>query len=120
MASALEVATYIVQKSPLMTTMKLHRLLYYSYVEYAKAADKPLFDEEFEAWRNGPVLRTLYQVHRGYYLAEKQLFTSTYDLDEQEQAAVEKALSRYLDIESNILSEKFVMRNHGCVLEKDC
>ena len=29
--------------------------------------DKPLFDEEFEAWANGPVCRELYNLHKGVF-----------------------------------------------------
>ncbi|MEE1314623.1 MAG: Panacea domain-containing protein [Faecalimonas sp.] len=34
----------------------------------------PLFDEEFEAWANGPVCVELFDVHRGMFVVDESLF----------------------------------------------
>ncbi|MCC6230530.1 MAG: SocA family protein [Phycisphaerales bacterium] len=39
--------------------MKLQKLLYFSQGWHLALGDRPLFDEDFEAWRWGPVLRSL-------------------------------------------------------------
>ena len=36
--------------------------------------DKPLFKEEIEAWANGPVVRALYDKHKGMFEVDAELF----------------------------------------------
>ena len=68
MASAHDVAAYILKKTPGgMTTWKLQKLVYYSQAWSLVWDDKPLFDEPIEAWANGPVVRALFNEHRGSY-----------------------------------------------------
>jgi uncharacterized phage-associated protein len=68
MASANDVAAYILkqQGSP-MTTWKLQKLVYYSQAWSLVWDEGPLFDEPIEAWANGPVVRALYDQHKGEY-----------------------------------------------------
>ena len=51
-----------------MTTMKLQKLAFYSQAESLARRGHPLFDEDFQAWRGGPVCRELYAQHRGKFL----------------------------------------------------
>ena len=48
--------------------MKLQKLLYYCQAWALVWDDKPLFKEKIEAWISGPVVRTLYNTHRGKFL----------------------------------------------------
>jgi hypothetical protein len=43
-----------------ITPLKLQKLMYFAYGVYAKNHEKPLFDECFQAWKNAPVLRTIF------------------------------------------------------------
>lgn len=43
-----------------ITPMKLQRILYFVASEYAKQTGKNLFDEQFQAWKYGPVLVSVY------------------------------------------------------------
>ena len=43
-----------------VTPMKLQRLVYFLYKEYYKRTGTLLFSEEFQTWRTGPVLPSLY------------------------------------------------------------
>lgn len=63
-----DVAQYIVRqfKEPI-TTMKLQKLVYLSQGWALAILGEELFDENFVAWRNGPVSRVLYSEHRGKY-----------------------------------------------------
>ena len=45
--------------------MKLQKLCYYAQ-GYALAESVRLFDEDFQAWQHGPVIRSLYDKYRGY------------------------------------------------------
>jgi uncharacterized phage-associated protein len=67
MASAHDVAAYILRKLGPMTAMKLQKLVYYCQAWSLVWDDKPLFQEEVQAWANGPVVRELYDRHKGQY-----------------------------------------------------
>ncbi len=47
--------------------MKLQKLVYYSQAWSLVWDEKPLFEEAIEAWANGPVVRELFDYHRGMY-----------------------------------------------------
>ncbi len=66
--SVFDVATYIMEKISRCTTMKLQKLLYYCQAWYLVWNERPLFSERIEAWANGPVIRELYQFHKGLYI----------------------------------------------------
>lgn len=67
MASVLDVAEYILQKMGPISAMKLQKLVYYSQAWSLVWDDAPLFAEPIEAWANGPVVRKLYEAHRGQF-----------------------------------------------------
>lgn len=71
MANAIDVAAYILNQFGSVTTMKLQKLVYYTQVRYLVTYGRPLFDDEIQAWANGPVTPNLYQVHRGRYMLRK-------------------------------------------------
>lgn len=66
-ASIRDVAAYILDKHGPMTAMKLQKLCYYAYGYHLAWEERPLFDEPFEAWANGPVSPDLYRAHRGRF-----------------------------------------------------
>lgn len=65
--SAFDVASYVLQKIGSCTTMKLHKLLYYCQAWSLVWDERPLFNENIEAWANGPVVREIFSYHRGLY-----------------------------------------------------
>ncbi len=67
MASVFDVAAYILKKRGPMTAMKLQKLVYYSQAWSLVWDEKPLFRERIEAWANGPVVRKLYESHKGAF-----------------------------------------------------
>lgn len=64
MASVFDVAAYILERQGPMTTWKLQKLVYCQAWSLVWD-DDVLFPEEIEAWANGPVVRELYNAHRG-------------------------------------------------------
>ena len=69
MASIFDVAKYILTKQGTMSAWKLQKLCYYSQAwSLAWSDGVPLFDENFQAWANGPVCKELYNYHRGKYI----------------------------------------------------
>lgn len=66
--SVFDVAAYVLSKLKECTTMKLHKLLYYCQAWQLVWTETPLFRERIEAWANGPVIKSLFNVHRGLYI----------------------------------------------------
>ncbi|HEX9737104.1 MAG TPA: type II toxin-antitoxin system antitoxin SocA domain-containing protein [Thermoanaerobaculia bacterium] len=67
MATVHDVAAYILERSGEMTTMKLQKLVYYAQAWSLVWDEAPLFPQRVEAWANGPVVRELYDAHRGKF-----------------------------------------------------
>jgi uncharacterized phage-associated protein len=67
MVSANDVAAYILVKMGCMTTMKLQKLIYYAQAWSLVWDEEALFSEKIEAWANGPVVRELYDRHKGRF-----------------------------------------------------
>lgn len=49
-----------------MTNLKLQKLLYYAQSLHLALLDEPLFEEEMQAWRNGPVCPSAYHYYSNY------------------------------------------------------
>jgi hypothetical protein len=64
----IDVATYILERTDTVTTMKLQKLAFYSQAQHLAQYESPLFPEAFQAWRGGPVAPELYALHRGKFL----------------------------------------------------
>ncbi len=62
-----DVAAYILQKLGPMSVMKLQKLAYYCQAWSLVWDESPLFGENIEAWANGPVIRELFNFHRGQF-----------------------------------------------------
>lgn len=76
MATVFDVACYILeQKSPL-TTVKLQKLVYYCQAWSLVWDEQPLFDEQIQAWANGPVIPDLFKHHKGKFNITKSNFSS--------------------------------------------
>ncbi len=67
MATVFDVAKYILETKGCMSTWKLQKLCYYAQAWAIAWTEAPLFDEEFEAWSNGPVCPVLFGAHRGKF-----------------------------------------------------
>lgn len=65
MANVLDIARYILETKGETSAMKLHRLCYYSQAWALAWTGKPLFEEDFQAWGNGPVCPELFAAHEG-------------------------------------------------------
>jgi len=66
MASAFDVARYIIKSLP-TDNLKLQKLLYYCQAVHLVLYDKnPLFHEEIEAWDYGPVVPAVYKEYRNH------------------------------------------------------
>lgn len=68
MASVHDVAAAIIEASGPMSAMKLQKLVYYCQAWHLVWDGNPLFGNPIEAWADGPVVRELYDEHRGRYM----------------------------------------------------
>ncbi len=76
MATAFDVAQYILNKYGSMSAMKLQKLVFYSQAWSLVWDDAPLFANKIEAWANGPVVRDLYENHRGKFQIDGNTFAT--------------------------------------------
>lgn len=92
-----DVAQYILEKQGAMSAMKLQKLVYYSQAWSLVWDDQPLFDNKIEAWANGPVVRELYEAHRGKFEVNNSDF-STYarqELSPSQKETINTVLEAY-------------------------
>lgn len=106
MVSVLDVARYILEQTGPTTTMKLQKLVYYCQAWSLAWDDEPLFDEEFQAWANGPVCPELFDKHRGEFrISESKLAGYNAKLTDAQRETVRKVLAYYGDKEPHWLGE---------------
>lgn len=70
MVTALNIANNILHRSfednIELTPMKLQRLIYLTYKEFYKQTDTLLFEDKFEVWKYGPVIRNVNTAFKKY------------------------------------------------------
>lgn len=94
---AVDVAAYILREQGPMPALKLQKLVYYSQAWSLVWDDKPLFEEEIEAWANGPVIRNLYEQHRRQFMVHDISVGNPECLGEVERETVAAVLEFYAD-----------------------
>lgn len=107
--SILHVARKIVElmQDKGLTPLKLQKLAYYCQAWSLVWEGRPMFDEEFEAWANGPVNTRLYSKHKGTFGIGNDFLTqySGFKFDEQDLHTIESVLAFYGNKEPFYLSE---------------
>lgn len=89
-----------------MSAMKLQKLCYYAQAWALTWTERELFPEEFEAWANGPVVRSLYNEHRGEYLISREFQSGNKaNLTPEQAAIIDTVLSYYGDKDPQWLSD---------------
>lgn len=108
MASILDVAAHVLRRKGRMTTMKLQKLCYYSQGWSLAWDGEPIFDEQFEAWANGPVAPALFDAHRGMFSidAADLLAGDPARLTDDQIETIEAVLAAYGELSGRELSDK--------------
>ncbi|MGE5298684.1 MAG: Panacea domain-containing protein [Acidobacteriota bacterium] len=90
-----------------ITPLKLQKLTYYCQAWSLVWEERPLFDEEFQAWANGPVNQELFAKHKGKYILEDNFLAeySNYDFNDADMHTIQTVLNFYGDKEPFFLSE---------------
>ncbi len=97
MASALDVAQYILDQQGPMTTMKMQKLVYYCQAWSLVWDGKPIFSEDIQAWASGPVVRELYQAHKGAFLIDRLQGANVENLSTEARETTDAVLRAYGD-----------------------
>jgi len=105
MATVFDVAQYILKKLGALPAMKLQKLVYYAQAWSLVWDEKPLFENRIEAWANGPVVRDLYELHRGQFTVAELAKGDSNALSGTEQETVDNVLQFYGDKPSQWLSD---------------
>jgi len=101
------VAGYILKKQGMMSAMKLQKLVYYCQAWSLVWDDKPLFSNKIEAWANGPVVRELYEKHRGQFQVSHIDFPFSNDtLTETQKETIDTVLDAYGSKSAQWLSDQ--------------
>lgn len=100
---ALTIAKYIIQKSneeghP-VSNLQLQKMLYYIQREFLQRRNSPLFNDDFEAWRFGPVVPDVYRK----YCGSAALPLTLYDFDSFD--GIDESTKEMMD---PVISEKAV------------
>jgi uncharacterized phage-associated protein len=95
MARVDDVAAAILQRQGQMSTWKLQKLVYYCQAWHLVWEEKPLFDEPIQAWANGPVVRSLYDRHRGQFSVSSWRNGDASRLTPEESSTVDAVLGTY-------------------------
>lgn len=105
MLTCFDVAAFILQKKGEMTAMKLQKLVYYCQAWSLVWDEAPLFPEQIEAWANGPIVRGLFQAHRGKYMVSDIPYGDPNKLDTTQKETVQAVIDYYGNKSSQWLSD---------------
>lgn len=108
MATVFDTAKYILERQGPMSTWKLQKLCYYSQAWSLAWTERPLFDEDFEAWSNGPVCPVLFRKHKRRFMisAENLDIGDSSNLTEDQKDTINNVLESYGEKEPYDLREQ--------------
>jgi len=106
MANVFDTAGYILNKYGTLSTMKLQKLCYYAQVRSLVWDDAPLFEEDFQAWANGPICPELFFKTQGKYSVNARDETGgTGDLTDNQKDTIDTVLDYYGSHDAQWLSQ---------------
>jgi len=105
MSNVFDVAQYILQRKGPMTAMKLQKLVYYCQAWSLVWDEKPIFKERIEAWASGPVVRELYEEHKGKFQISDLEKGSIDNLNLEQRETIDAILQAYGDKPAQWLSD---------------
>jgi uncharacterized phage-associated protein len=105
MVSVHDVAAYMLKRRA-MTAMQLQKVVYYAQGWHLAWTAHRLFAAPIEAWANGPVVRRLYDVHRGQFGLSSWPTGDPAELSELERGTVDRILATYGTKSAEWLSDR--------------
>lgn len=87
-------------QADIITHLKIQKLVYYAQGLHLAYFEKPLFDENIEAWKHGPVVKELYDSFKQYgrkdlMLVFNDIQESDLDLSDNEKYIIKMAFNEY-------------------------
>ncbi|MDO4258092.1 MAG: Panacea domain-containing protein [Actinomycetaceae bacterium] len=107
-ATIVDVARYILRHfKDAIPTRKLQKLAYFSQGWSLGLRGCPIFADDFEAWRYGPVSRRLFELHRGMYtISERELSGGDIAaLSKADRLVIDAVIQNYGALSGNQLSD---------------
>lgn len=106
MTNVFDTAKYILEQYGVMSTMKLQKLCYYAQAWSLVWDDTPLFNEDFQAWANGPVCPELFYKTQGEYsVCAEDETGGTGELTENQKDTINRVLEHYGKHDAQWLSQ---------------
>lgn len=105
MPTARDVAQYILEKMGPLNTIKLQKLVYYSQAWSLVWDDSPIFNEEIQAWANGPVVPDLFYAHQGLYSVSSIAGGDSSKLNKDQKETIDVIIKDYGKRQSQWLVE---------------
>lgn len=106
MPSANDVAAAILARRGSLDTYSLQKLVYYAQAWYLAWYDEPLFPQDVEAWAQGPVVREVFNDHRGRRTISELPHGDPAALSDDQARALDAVLSMYPDESGLALSKR--------------
>jgi len=106
--SVLDVAAYILSRQPKkypITTWKLQKLVYYCQAWSLIWDETPIFKEKILAWANGPVVKELYDQHKGMFYVQQMSNGNPERLSNNQKNTINRILEAYGDKSAQWLSD---------------
>lgn len=120
MGSVFDTAKYILEVRGRLSTMKLQKLCYYAQAWSLVWDDMPLFDEDFQAWANGPVCPELFRYSQGKYaISSEEMCGDSSNLSAAQKSTINEVLSFYGDKNAQWLSQLTHMEDPWVNARKD-
>lgn len=102
-----EIANFFLKKGKKdkqMTQMKLNKLVYFAQGWYLAINDKPLFDEDVQAWQHGPVIPSLY--HEFKHFGAGQITPKTHSIQWNDEDGLYYKNIEEADTDTKIILDK--------------
>lgn len=101
-----DIAALIIAEQGELSAMKLQKLVYYSQAWSLAKLDRPLFDEDIEAWANGPVVPELFNGHRGRFMVSTWLEGDAALVPPASRKLIREVLGAYASLTARELSDR--------------
>lgn len=120
MANVFDTAKYILDQYGPMSTMKLQKLCYYAQAWSLVWDDVPLFEEDFQAWANGPVCPELFFKTQGKYsVSASDVTGGKGDLSDNQKDTINRVMEYYSKHNAQWLSQLTHMEEPWVNARKD-
>lgn len=100
-----DVAAALLEAAGPMTAMKRQKMVYYVQAWHLARHETPAFDEAVEAWRDGPVIRRLFDQHRNQRVVREWVTGRAEALGSTVREVVADVVDRYGGLSAEQLSQ---------------